>query len=132
MARYRFTPQAEQDLLEIAEFIAKDRPDEANRLIDKTEQKCRALAAMPEMGRQREELASGLRSAVVGRYLLFYRSDIAHAGIEIIRVIHGSRDIQSCLTDPAARKIPGDTSARRRPRRLSWPNRPLSPSGESG
>jgi len=49
------------------------------------------LAAMPEMGRRREELAMHLRSFPVGRYIIFYRS--MQEGIEIVRVLHGARDL---------------------------------------
>jgi len=46
---------------------------------------------MPEMGRRREELAMHLRSFPVGRYIIFYRS--MQEGIEIVRVLHGARDL---------------------------------------
>jgi toxin ParE1/3/4 len=36
-------------------------------------------------------LSEGLRSFPVGDYLVFYRE--ADQGIEIVRVLHGSRDI---------------------------------------
>ena len=45
------------------------------------------------MGRSREELVPKLRSFPVGNYVIFYQpiSD----GVEIVRVLHGSRDIES-------------------------------------
>lgn len=43
------------------------------------------------MGRSREELAPGLRSFPVARYVVFYRT--GHRGIEIARVLHGARDL---------------------------------------
>jgi toxin ParE1/3/4 len=91
MKRYRFTPEAEKDLDEITDFIAADDPAAAYRLIDGIEAKCQALAEMPGMGRGREELAPDLRSSHVGKYIIFYRSE--DEGIEVIRVIHGYRDI---------------------------------------
>jgi toxin ParE1/3/4 len=91
MKRFRLTPEAEKDLDEITDFIAADDPAAAYRLIDGIEAKCQALAEMPGMGRGREELAPDLRSSHVGKYIIFYRSE--DEGIEVIRVIHGYRDI---------------------------------------
>jgi plasmid stabilization system protein ParE len=42
MRRYRLTPQAENDLGEILDYIAADDPVAANRLIDSIESKCQA------------------------------------------------------------------------------------------
>ncbi len=43
------------------------------------------------MGRPRDELAEGLRSFSVGRYVMFYRA--IPEGVEIVRVLHGARDL---------------------------------------
>jgi toxin ParE1/3/4 len=88
---YRLTLEAAKDLDEIIDFIASDDPVAANRLIDSIEAKCQALAEMPGMGRGREEIAPSVRSSHVGKYIIFYRPE--EKGIEVIRVIHGSRDI---------------------------------------
>ncbi len=48
------------------------------------------LAAMPQLGRRREELSPRLRSFPVGRYIIFYRP--LENGIEIARVLDGARD----------------------------------------
>jgi toxin ParE1/3/4 len=55
-------------------------------------EKCQALAASPDIGQDRNDLAARLRSAPTGNYIIFYRS--LEDGIQIIRVIHGARDIQ--------------------------------------
>jgi toxin ParE1/3/4 len=51
------------------------------------------LAEMPHAGRRRDELEVNLRSLPEGHYVLFYRETAD--GVEIIRVLHGARDIQS-------------------------------------
>lgn len=51
------------------------------------------MAAQPNMGRGRDELTEGLRSLPVGRYVIFYRH--IPGGVEIIRVLHGSRDLDA-------------------------------------
>jgi len=45
------------------------------------------------MGRRRDELSPGLRSVVMGSYLIFYRP--LEDGIRLMRVAHGSRDLPS-------------------------------------
>jgi toxin ParE1/3/4 len=85
------TPQAEQDLLEVWDYIAADNPVAADRLLDRIGHLCDRLAEFPEMGRERSELAPALRSFPVGNYVLFYRP--ADDGIQLIRVLHGARDV---------------------------------------
>ncbi len=91
MSRYRLTPEALRDLDEIVDYISRENPAAALRVINSIEQKCRTLAEMPELGRLREELAPGLRSLTAGNYLIFYRP--TDGGINVIRVAHGSRDL---------------------------------------
>lgn len=95
MARLRFTESAERDLVDIGNFIARDNPANAARFIERLEGHCRLLAAHPLLGRPRDELAPELRSLAYGRYVIFYRA--MAEGAEIIRVLHGARDIRRAL-----------------------------------
>jgi toxin ParE1/3/4 len=52
-----------------------------------------ALAGFPKMGVSREELRTDLRSQPVGNCLIFYFP--LEDGIDIVRVLHGSRDIEN-------------------------------------
>jgi toxin ParE1/3/4 len=61
-------------------------------LIDRFDETLQMLAQNPMTGRAREELAPKVRSFPVGNYLLFYRP--AQDGIELIRVLHGARDLR--------------------------------------
>src|SRR5438132_11538613 len=92
-----FTPLARQDLQEIHDFIAADSPAAAGRWINRLAGECRKLAGMPGMGRRREELGRELRSFAVGNYLIFYRDHPDR--LEIMRVLHGARDIESLFTE---------------------------------
>jgi toxin ParE1/3/4 len=83
---------SEQDVYEIALFVARDNPDAAFRLIDRFDEILQMLAENPLAGRAREEFASNVRSFPVGNYLLFYRP--AQDGIELVRVLHGARDLR--------------------------------------
>ena len=86
-------PRAKSDLVEIWGYIADDSEASADTFIETVDQKFNALAGRPNMGRHRDELADGLRSFPVGRYVIFYRP--IPKGIEIVRVLHGARDLDA-------------------------------------
>jgi toxin ParE1/3/4 len=91
MSRCNFSRQARLDLLEIRDYVAKDNPQAARRLVDALEGKCRLLVRFPDLGERCDELAPALRCLSVGSYAIFYRA--ASDGIEVVRVIRGGRDI---------------------------------------
>lgn len=91
MPAYFLTHQALEDLEEIHDFIADDNARAALRFINLLEKKCESLAKTPAMGRHREELAPGLHSLPVKKYVIFYRQNKGR--VEIIRMLHGARDI---------------------------------------
>ena len=88
-----FAPSARQDLLELFDYIARDKPVAAANWIDRIEQKCKLLVTTPEFGELRPEYGTGIRSSIVRRYVIFYRP--ITDGIEVVRVIAGDRDIRS-------------------------------------
>ena len=49
------------------------------------------------MGRSRPELARNVRSFPVGKYVIFYVALVD--GVEVVRVLHGARDIDSIMHD---------------------------------
>lgn len=87
------SPLAEEDLEEIWSFIAERDVEAADRLIDEITGRFDHLLAYPEAGRARHELLVNLRSFPVKRYVIFYQP--TDDGVEIFRVLHGSRDVQS-------------------------------------
>ena len=93
MRRYRLDRDARTDLYEIHDYVARDNLSAADRLIDTFTEKLRLLASQPFMGQARPEFAPDLRSFTVGNYVIFYRP--AKNGIEVARVIHGARDVDS-------------------------------------
>ncbi len=90
-------PRALIDLADIWAFIARHSVDHADRFAMLIDSQFRVLARQPRMGRLRPELVTNLRSFPVGRYVIFYVP--LSKGIEIIRVLHGARDIESILLD---------------------------------
>lgn len=86
-------PAAQADLIEIWRFIGVNNPGSATELIRKIERKLKILAENPSIGRRREDLSPNLRSLSVGKYVIFYRP--INRGIEVARILHGSRDIDN-------------------------------------
>ena len=94
-------PQALRDLSDIAIYLAEEsgNNDVAFRFIAAAEASFEHLAATPAMGVAKEYLdpvltgVRMLRIAGFDNYLIFYRP--AENGIEIIRVLHAKRDIDS-------------------------------------
>jgi toxin ParE1/3/4 len=95
MARVIRSPLAEEDSREIWRYIAQDNPDAADRLLRRIDEKLLLYAEYPHMGTPRENWARGLRSFCVGKYVVFYR--IVAEGIELVRVLHGMRDLKTLL-----------------------------------
>lgn len=91
MLRILKRPEAEKDLEEIWFYIAQDNLDKADKLLDEIEETSQEIAQFTNMGRNRDELHPGLKSFPVGKYLIFYLP--ISGGIEIVRVLHGTRDI---------------------------------------
>ena len=89
------------DLLATASYLERDDPDVARRFLRQARRTFELLADRPEIGRPRgspEQELSGVRSwPVVGfeKHLVFYRP--IRNGVEIVRVLHGARDIESLL-----------------------------------
>ena len=83
--------RALKDLDEIWDYIARDNPVMADRVLDKMEAKCEMLARQPLIGEARPDLAPNLREVPVGNYVIFYRplSD----GIVVVRVLHVARSV---------------------------------------
>jgi toxin ParE1/3/4 len=54
------------------------------------------LATTPQLGAARDAIRPGYRSARQGRHLIFYRE--IPDGIEVVRVLHESMDIERHLT----------------------------------
>ncbi len=93
MSQPRISPRASEDLTEIWSYIADDSLANADSFIDKLYETMQVLSRQPGSGRHREEIAPGIQSFPFGRYIIFYRA--VTSGIEIVRVLHGARDIEN-------------------------------------
>ncbi|HEY6467317.1 MAG TPA: type II toxin-antitoxin system RelE/ParE family toxin [Candidatus Acidoferrales bacterium] len=90
-------PRALFDLAEIWSYVAEDSMINADRLAARIDKAFTLLARRPGLGRPRPELYPNLRSFVIRKYVVFYLA-ITH-GIDVIRVLHGSRDIETVFED---------------------------------
>jgi toxin ParE1/3/4 len=89
--------EAAEDLLEIWQYIADDNEAAADKFLNEINATSKMLARNPKAGRERPELALKLRSFPVGHYVLFYRP--IDDGVEIVRVLHGARDVYARFTE---------------------------------
>lgn len=89
-----WTEQAWRRLSEIEEFIARDRPAAAAKLIDRLVDRGDALANHPDRGRKRPEIpGSGLRELVVDHYRIVYRKTAST--VEVLTVFEGHRPLRA-------------------------------------
>jgi toxin ParE1/3/4 len=95
MKRYRLSSQALDDLEDIWDYLGleKDNPAAAQRQIEILHRKFRLLAQNPWLGEACDRLRPGLRFFTAGKYVVFYLP--TQAGVEVERIIHGSRDIEA-------------------------------------
>lgn len=85
---------AESDIEDILDYIAADNPDAALHFYEEFLVLFEKVGASPKIGHQRKELGSNLRSLPFGNYVIFFEGE---APVEIIRVLYGSRDVDSII-----------------------------------
>jgi plasmid stabilization system protein ParE len=88
--------EARTDLFRIGDYIALDNPSRAASFVKELAAKCRTLTSNPLMYPvvPRYE-RSGIRRAVHGNYLIFYRVD--HDSIVVLHVLASAMDYESIL-----------------------------------
>jgi toxin ParE1/3/4 len=95
--------QALRDLANRAEYIRRHNPRAALRFLDAAEAAFRRLAATPGMGARYaadHPALTDIRFFPIARFkndLVFYRP--LGDGIEVLRVLHGARDIDRILAN---------------------------------
>ena len=94
MSRCVFSADAAADLGDIAEYIARDNPTAARDWLAAVRQRCELLAGHPLSGEVRPGFGvADCRSVSVGNYVVFFRP--SPGGVEIARIVHGSRDLRT-------------------------------------
>jgi toxin ParE1/3/4 len=95
--RLRRLPRAIRDVDDIWEWIASDDLAAAERWTRHIVEATDRLIEFPNSGTPRPELAAGVRSIAVGRYVVLYR--VGPDSVDIVRVVHGARDLAGLLGD---------------------------------
>jgi toxin ParE1/3/4 len=95
MAReLRWSAEALDDIDAIAQFIARDSPHHARRVVEALFELGDVISEQPQLGRVVPELG---KSNVRERFLYSYRVlyEISEARIDILAIIHGRRLLES-------------------------------------
>jgi plasmid stabilization system protein ParE len=100
MKAFLLTPLAARDLNEIWDYLANDNIEAADRVAYALEKALYGLAKNPGTGHWREDLADRRHKFfLVYSYLIVYRPETKP--MQVIRVLHASRDVQTLLKLPS-------------------------------
>ncbi len=91
MMRVVISAAAEDDLTDIAVYIAQDSPIRAMSFVDELEGKANSSAQTPLKGIARDHLWPGARLLVHGAYGIYYL--ISDQTVVVLRVLHSARDV---------------------------------------
>ncbi len=98
MAKIIWTEPALSDLEAIAEYIALDKPDAANQLVQKIFSTTDRFERFPESGRRPPELKkSKYRELIVNPCRIFYR--VEGDTVFIVYVMRGERELRRFLLE---------------------------------
>lgn len=101
--RLIITPAADRDLEEIAAYLGQESVTAADRFMAASETAFVSLLGEPGIGARFPVSDSRLanlrrrRMPQFGNYLVFYR--VTEDAVQIVRVLHGARDLESILSD---------------------------------
>lgn len=96
MAEFYLSAEAKADLRDIALYTqAMWGREQRNSYVFELEGVFGRLAAMPGLGRSREDIRPGVFSYPAGRHMVWYRP--VDTGIEILRVLHTRQRSEDAL-----------------------------------
>ena len=103
MSEFRLSHEANADLDEIADYYDRRDPSIAPRIFDALFETMEFLADHPGAGDRRDDLRPGLRvfpgQNAARSYVIFFLATTT--GIEVVAVIHGSRDWETLFPERA-------------------------------
>jgi toxin ParE1/3/4 len=98
MTTFRLTQLALIDLRSIGRYTQTTwGREQRNRYLTKLDECFHMLAEKPQLGRACDDIRQGYRKYQIGRHIVFYRD--AQAGIEIVRILHTSMDVETNIDD---------------------------------
>ena len=90
---YKLTKRARADLKSIGQYTGLQWGAELQKkYLAQLYKRFDQISKSPHLGRERPELATGIRSVLEGKHIIFYR--VRDASIEIVRVLHQSMDVK--------------------------------------
>ncbi|WP_320820867.1 type II toxin-antitoxin system RelE/ParE family toxin [Thalassolituus sp.] len=101
MAQIKWTEPALEDINEIAEYIALDKPSAAKRLVQNIFESVKRLKEFPDSGRVPIEISdSRYRELIVGPCRIFYRVD--KDVVYVLYVMRSERMLRKFILDDRA------------------------------
>lgn len=96
---FHLTQKAKGDLKEIARYTQKIwGRQQRNFYLQQIDAAFHDLAAMPEKGRNADNIRQGYRKYGIGKHLIFYRMTQPDH-IEVVRILHSSMDMENRLAN---------------------------------
>jgi plasmid stabilization system protein ParE len=94
-----WSERARLDLLEIGDFIARDKPQAAATWVGKILQAVQRTALFPGSGRIVPEIdRSDIREVILGNYRIVYQ--LSETTITILTIFESHRSLDETLTEP--------------------------------
>jgi len=104
MAQIKWTEPALNDLNEIAEYIALDKPSAAQKLVKSVFKSVNRLKGFPKSGRKPSELPeNNYREIIVGPCRVFYRTE--ESAVFILYVMRGERELRQFILADRSNEI---------------------------
>jgi len=103
MKSVRLRPRADTDIDALVDYLLSDSPDSAGRFLDAVQKSCDLIGEQSGIGSRRyahPPKLEGLRMWAVSdfeNHLIFYIERPSY--IDVLRVLHGSRDIPAALME---------------------------------
>lgn len=89
--------EADSDLDDIWDYIAKESPARADHFVEQLYRKCISISELEGIGRHRDELADGLLSIPQKKYIIFFLREVSQ--VSIVRILRGSRDLDQIFEE---------------------------------
>jgi toxin ParE1/3/4 len=97
--KVKWAVPAQHDLIEIAEFIAEDRPSVARKIVKKIRERISKLEIEPERGKVVPELAeqgiTQYREMIISPWRILYQID--EKVVYVVLVVDGRRHLEDVL-----------------------------------
>ncbi len=92
ITHYELSSLADKDLEDVFDYTLEEFGlDQAISYLQSIEKVLQQLIVNPDLGRERPDIRTGLRSFPKGSHVIFYR--IQTDVLKVVRVLHGSRDV---------------------------------------